>query len=183
MQFDPSAPRKQVTINDVVVSIPQPFAAGHVCTAGEAASLNQTLVENTRNNLTGKAKREKDPVAVTQAGVDEYIAAYEFGARGGSRSTMTPVERKAWEIAEEKVRAAIKAQGIKFSEVSDEDYDALVSEIAAQPEVVKAAEKQIRDMQKMAVEGVDLTKLRLKPKGNGASAPAQEAETGDAQAA
>lgn len=168
MQFSPSAPRKNVTINEVIVSIPQPFVAGHVCTAGEAASLNQTLIENTRNNLAGKAKREKDPVPVTQEGADDYVANYEFGARGGSRSAMSPVERKAYEIAEAKVREAIKAQGIKFTEVPDEDYDALVEEVAAQPEVIKAAEKQVRDMQKMAVEGVDLSRLKLKtPRSNG----------------
>jgi hypothetical protein len=34
-----------------------PYCAGHLCTAGEARALNQTRLENIRNNLAAKAKQ------------------------------------------------------------------------------------------------------------------------------
>jgi hypothetical protein len=58
------------------------YAEGHICTAGEAAALNQTLRENVRNNLADKPN-------LTQQDVDTYLAEYIMGvgsARGPKRT-------------------------------------------------------------------------------------------------
>ena len=82
-----AATARTITIAGEQFAIPSPYVAGHVCTEGEAHALNQTLRENARNNLSGKAKEGK----LTQADVDAYISSYQFGANGGG-FTANPVE-------------------------------------------------------------------------------------------
>ena len=78
---------KLVTIGGEQFTVALPYVAGHVINEGEANALNQTLVENCRNNLSGKAKDSK----LTQADVDAYLANYQFGAKGGF--TANPSDR------------------------------------------------------------------------------------------
>jgi hypothetical protein len=99
---------KTITIGGAQFSIPSPYEAGHVCTEGEAHALNQTLAENCRNNLSGKAKDGK----LTQADVDAYVASYQFGAKGGS--VANPIESMALAIARKK----INKNGLSASEVT-----------------------------------------------------------------
>src|SRR6516225_12371765 len=99
---------KTITIGGTQFAIPMPYAAGHVCSEGEANALNQTLAENCRNNLSGKAKDGK----LSQTDVDAYVASYQFGAKGGFVSN--PVESMALQIARRKV----KAKGMKASDIT-----------------------------------------------------------------
>jgi len=95
-----------------------PYAAGHVCTEGEANALNQTLAENCRNNLSGKAKDGK----LSQADVDAYVASYQFGAKGGF--TANPIESMALTIARKKVNK----KDLRASEVTAAAHALLASD-------------------------------------------------------
>jgi hypothetical protein len=110
---------KMLTIGGERFVMPMPYSAGHVCTEGEANALNQTLAENCRNNLSGKAKDGK----LSQADVDAYVASYQFGAKGGG-FVSNPVESMALQIARRKV----KAKGMKASDITQAAHALLASD-------------------------------------------------------
>lgn len=85
-----ATPRINRPIGGVILSIPQPFAEGHVLTANEAASMNQTYLENVGNNfrskvtgfkkvaITGKENPSKAELdAVTDKQVDDFTGEVE----------------------------------------------------------------------------------------------------------
>jgi hypothetical protein len=109
---------KMITIGRERFVMPMPYSAGHVCTEGEANALNQTLAENCRNNLSGKAKGGK----LSQSDVDAYVASYQFGSKGGFVSN--PVESMALQIARRKV----KAKGMKASDITQAAHALLASD-------------------------------------------------------
>lgn len=169
MKFDASTPRANLTIGDATFTCPAVFAAGHVLTEGEAQTLNQTLRENVRNNLAhktkpGKAKdgTETPAEGLTQDEVDAYVAEYEMGLRrggGGGEARLSPVERKARQIAREKVLEALKKKGLKIdtkTEDGKKQMETLVAQVAAKPEVIKEAEKQLKAVERIALEDLDL---------------------------
>ena len=112
---------KLVTIGGEQFTVALPYVAGHVINEGEANALNQTLVENCRNNLSGKAKDSK----LTQADVDAYLANYQFGAKGGF--TANPIESMALAIARKK----INKRGLSASEVTEAAHALLASDKGA----------------------------------------------------
>ena len=63
-------PTQAITIAGTRFTVPVRYAEGHVLTAGEANALNQTYLENCRNNLSGRAKDG----TLTQEIVDQYAA-------------------------------------------------------------------------------------------------------------
>lgn len=116
-----STPRETYTIAGQTFSFYQPYAEGHVLTANEAASMNQTFAENVRNNF---AKRVKEAVEagtfdqdMVQSQLDDYMNEYEFGQRtGGGGRTSDPVAAEALRIAKDRVRAALQKRGDKLSD-------------------------------------------------------------------
>lgn len=143
MKFSPDAPKTDFTVQGQIVSAPQPFVEGHVCTLAEAGVLNQTMIENIRNNSAAKIegaiaklKEEQDKLPenerfsaeqlaaahnrIAQKIIDDYLPDYEFGARrGGGNAQLDPVQREAYAIAERTIRDAIKKAGHKVK-----DYEA-----------------------------------------------------------
>lgn len=162
MQITKKTPRTSFVIQGVNFMIAQPFAEGYVLKPNEAAAMNQLLAENVRNNMAKAVKTEVEKagsvenadVAALQEAVDKYTSDYEFGARIGGR-TSDPVERKARDIATTKVREAIKAQGVKISDVPtdkinelaqtylDQHKDAIYSIAKSQVEAEQALAGQI----------------------------------------
>ena len=108
------------TIAGLHFKVSSPYSAGHVCTEGEARALNQTRVENIRNNLAAKAK---DGV-LTQADVEAYAASYVFGERTGGLRTQDPIEAEALEIA----RRLVRKKGQSKKENTDAARELLQSE-------------------------------------------------------
>jgi hypothetical protein len=146
MQFNESTPRASVTINGSQFTVPQPFAEGHVCSTGEASSLNQTLKENARNNLAPKAD-------LTQEQVDAYVQAYEFGAiRSGGARVTDPVERKARQIAKNAIEAKLREKGVTMDK---ETLATRVTELASRPQIRKEAERQVKAEQTAASAGLE----------------------------
>lgn len=159
---------KEVTIAGKLFTIPQPFAAGHVLTEGEARAMNQVFSENVRNNtatkvkaaLEGKAK-EGDPTAETiEQFVADYAAGYEFTiAVAGERRSTDPLDIEATAIARELLKDLLKRKGLSYTKVAAEVRDAKVAEIAGKDSVIAEAKKRLAAKQKAAaamLEGLDI---------------------------
>lgn len=168
MQFTESTPRRTITIKGAKFEFPAPYVAGYAISENEANALNGLLGENLRNNFVGKYENEDGTLKpeATQEAFEAYAAEYEFGARrsGGREASLSPVERKARAIAREKVNAALKQANKKIDLKTDEGkatMEKLVSELAKRADIVKEAEKQVRAVEKIAVEELDLGSLGL----------------------
>ena len=109
---------KLVTIGGEQFTVALPYVAGHVINEGEASALNQTLIENARNNLSGRVKNAN----LTQADVDAYLASYQFGVKGGF--TANPIESMALAIARKKVNK----RGLSASEITAAAHALLASD-------------------------------------------------------
>lgn len=162
----------EITVQGLTFNAPQPYAAGHVLTEGEASALNQTLAENLRNNFAPKVKaalaefRKANEISEdTEVGVDkldkdeldklfaEYAAAYEFGVRRASspRVPKDPVEAEARKIALEKVKAAIKAKGFALASIDRERLEKLTDDaLAKYPEIREMAKRRVEEMSSIA---------------------------------
>lgn len=151
----------QITIQDLVFDVPQPYKEGDVLNANEAAALNQTYAENLRNNFAPAIKKAREEVAkarnielkdvknemldqnALRAAFIEYEKEYEFGARRGGRM-LDPVEREAISIATDIVKNALKAKNIKLNSVSDERMEKLVTDlIASKPDIMAEATRRV----------------------------------------
>lgn len=119
MDYDKQTPRREITINEVVLKVISPFKEGDVLTPEQAAVLNQTLAENLRNNFAGRVKEVKE-AAGGAAGVDlvslqkelnEYTKEYTFGARRAAGIAVNPVERIALSLAKPAVKQALVKAG------------------------------------------------------------------------
>jgi outer membrane receptor for Fe3+-dicitrate len=122
----------EITIAGSRFSVPLRYAAGHVLNDGEANALNQTMLENIRNNNAAKAKAGE----LTQAMVDDYAANYQFGERQGF-AAINPVEAMALTIARKKV----KGKGLSAAEITAAARDLLASDRGAA--IMKAAKVMV----------------------------------------
>lgn len=154
-------PREQITIGGTAYNVPLRYEDGHVLTSGEAAALNQTLHEHVRNNLTKEAKAG----TLTQARVDEYAAAYQFGIRSRSGTPPDPVTEMAIKLTKATILDNLKAQG-KITKASDVDAKALTEAAKASitPEIMEIAKQRVAQEQSLAAVnlGVDLP-VAVKP--------------------
>lgn len=157
MQFDAETPREEYTIAGQTFNIPCPFSEGDELTLSEGTAdrLNQDVAENVRNNF---AKRVKDAEeagtfdqATFQTALDEYVASYEFGARapGAGRAARDPIAREMDNIADQKVRAALKKAGKKLS---GKDQDITAKDLAIlRKDYVTKYEAALRPLAEAAV--------------------------------
>jgi hypothetical protein len=141
MDIQANTPVKEVTIQGFRLTVPAPYAEGHVLSEAEAAVLNQTLAENLRNNFGSLIKRSKDEAEAAgnefapdtenlQADLDAYVAEYEFGAKrggGGGSISRDPVERKAMQLAKNVIKSAIQAKGGKIKDVGNDKITELAT--------------------------------------------------------
>jgi hypothetical protein len=167
---------KTTIIAGETFEIATPFVEGHVLTAGEAHHLNQTRVENIRNNSakTIKAALETgDPakLAEARAAVQAYDAEYVFtigGSRGEAAPKLDPIEREARKIAKTIVTAELAKRNLKFATppegTSAEDWkakmEANITKVAGLEGVLKAAKKAVEQAKKVRDEAnveLDLT--------------------------
>jgi hypothetical protein len=175
--------RRNVTISGETFEITAPYAAGHTLNEAEASVLNQTFLENIRNNAAGKikaakAKAESDGAAFSldapvggegeDAGktlrqlIQEYAETYEFGVRVARTSEpVDPVERECRSIARDAINAKLKAQGIKRKDVPDEAYEQAVSQYAGLDKVLKEAKRRVKEREAIGSEELDLGALGI----------------------
>ena len=126
-------PTQTITIAGSQFTVPLRYAEGHVLTAGEANALNQTYLENCRNNLSGRAKDG----TLTQEIVDQYAASYAFGQRTGGFASADPVESMALTIA----RKRVKSRGMSAAQVTHAAHGLLAGERGAS--IRKAAQAMV----------------------------------------
>lgn len=148
----------KLTIQGLEFEVEAPYKEGDVIDANEASALNQTFVENIRNNFAATIKAAKAEICKTNGWVtkdgdkevpdlervsndaldmDEinasfvkYVESYEFGTRrvGGTRAPADPVEREARRLAWEKVKELLKAKGYSVNKIEAETKDRLVGQ-------------------------------------------------------
>lgn len=136
-EINAQTPVTSIQIAGESFNVPQPYTAGHVLTANEASSLNQTYAENVRNNMASKVKAHKEAgtfaADVFQGTVDDYCDSYEFGQRTGSGRSGDPVKTEAMSITRDLIRQAIsKAAAADSSKPKLADVSAAkITELAA----------------------------------------------------
>ena len=153
---------KTISILGVEVEISTPYAEGHTISEAEAKALNQTRAENIGNNFRKRIKDSKEgvegaePMEKILADLAAYDASYVFtlAAAGGSRSTMTPLEKESNRVAKQWLVAKLKEAGSslkKYAEEHGEDYvKAKVAEVAATDAIQAQAKKNLAAAQKTA---------------------------------
>jgi hypothetical protein len=164
-----STPTAEYTIAGKQYNIPRPYVAGHVLTAGEASSMNQTLAENVRNNMAKKLEGafEGKPATETEAAVEPisaeeaqaqvtaYAKEYEFGERGPSSPRMDPEEKEARSMAATYVAAWVKSQGKTAKDYETEELDALREQFYTTNKVkLHEKAKAVVDARKSITEGL-----------------------------
>lgn len=164
-----SPSRGEFIIQGIPFTIDYPFKEGHVCNGNEADVLNQTRVENCRNNKrtaideiklkTGYVDEEGNvvkPKAIDevkkqgQALIDEYLKDYEFGVRrgGGGFRSKDPVQAAAEDIAIQIVKRGVKAKGISLKDLGMPRLREMAKElIEKNPKIMARAKKQVEEDQ------------------------------------
>ena len=163
-----SAPRSEITIAGVTLSVPAPFSDGHVLRPNEAGVLNQTYAENIRNNFAAKVKAAQkvseesgqpiDPASL-QIELDTYIQSYDFGVRrgGGTRVVLDPVTKEALRLASERVKAALKKRGLNLKEVGNAKIKELAEQALEQhPILMERAQQIVALKSDLGQESLDL---------------------------
>jgi len=165
---------KTVTIHGESFELSTPYVAGHVLTEAEAKHLNQTRLENVRNNVAKAVKEateSQDPAKIAEARslVAEYDAKYEFtlAGAGAPRVTLDPVQKEARKLAVDFVKAKLSEQGRTIKQVPQgltedewkEKLEANYEKVMAQEAIQKQARKIVAERKKGAdavVEELDL---------------------------
>jgi hypothetical protein len=174
--------RRSITIQGETFEIAAPYASGHQLNEAEASVLNQTFLENIRNNVAGKIKAAKDAYADAHNGSEEgfsldtfmvagegdtqvslrksltdYADAYEFGIRVARNSEPAdPVEREARVIAREAINAKLKKTNTKRKDVSEEAYEQALQKYSKLPAIVKEAQRRVKARSDIGLDELDL---------------------------
>ena len=116
-----------ITIHGKTYNVSEPYAEGHSLTETEAKALNRARAERLYGLLGAKAK---DNTSLGQSDVDAADATFSFDtlARRGGGGMRDPIKAIAMEMAERKVKAAIKAKGHNVSDYKMADVTKLARE-------------------------------------------------------
>lgn len=153
-------PRVEATIAGETFQVATPFKAGDVLQANEASALNQTFVENIRNNMAKQVKDAKEAgtfdSTAMQTVIDQYVDGYEFGVRtGGGGRTSDPVMAEAMDIARGKVREALQKAGHKLADVPASRISELAKEaVDKNPKIMDLARSRVEAAREIG--GVEL---------------------------
>lgn len=160
---------QSLTIQGLAFSAPAPYETGHVCSDVEAATLNQTLGENLRNNFAKVVKDAKDAqektapgsampedaVEALKAKFAEYAEAYEFQGRRATSTPVDPVERIAVGLAKDKLTAHLKANNIDKKSLAEGRFDSLVQELLTKyPAIREEAKRRHEAAQNIALDSL-----------------------------
>lgn len=163
---------KTVTIAGLSVELSTPYVAGHTLNEAEAKTLNQVRIENIRNNLAKAVKEageDEGKLAEVKAAIAAYDSEYQFtlASTGGGTTRKDPVDREAYAIAREFVKAHLAKTGRNFKSVpegmSEDEWKAKLEEniekVATSEAVIAEAKKTVaakaKRMDKLA-ESIDL---------------------------
>jgi len=155
----------QITIQGIIFDTPSPYAEGHAINAAEAATLNQVLSENLRNNFSGTVKKaleqaEKDGSSVDVAGLQaafvDYATNYEFHGKRPQRAALDPVSRQAEKLAKDAILAAMRKNKIDTKSLAEGKMEELVEQLLAKkPEIREEAARRVEAAKAVAIEGLE----------------------------
>lgn len=133
--------------------LPERYKEGHVCTAGEAGALQQTLAENIRNNLSKQIKQLLDEAEEKGTQVDmkaltkwvaEKAAAYQFGAP----REVDPVKTAARRFATDALKKHLGSKA--WTEMSSDDREARITKLLERnPQLTQMAQEQVKRNRKL----------------------------------
>lgn len=149
-----------------------PYTTGHPLTEVEASVLNQTWLENLRNNFAAKVKAalEKLPehertnppeelLATLSTEFNTYASDYTFGHRA-PRAHVDPVEHLARKLAKEAILTKLRERKIEVKSVAAEKMEEYINGyLNKYPETRKEAKRRLDVMRKSATS--DLSDLGL----------------------
>lgn len=170
VQFTTETPVRSVTIQGYDFKIPCPYAEGMTLTIAQAGVLNQTLAENVRNAWADRIKKLKETATddspldqkAVQGQIEEFLEDYEFGVRRG-RAPADPVEREKMVIARDIVKAALRKQDFKISEIPADEINRLAEEaIEKNPAIGKEAERRVKNRANISETELDLSTVSVK---------------------
>lgn len=176
------------TIQNIPFEAAAPYAEGQVLNAAEAATLNQTRVENLRNNFAGVIKKkiaeiEKETPSRTELSEEEiqslkdqfatYEAEYEFQGKRASRAPVDPVKREAVRMAKETITAALKAKDMEPKQLADGVMEKLIAGyLEKNPAVMEEAQARVAAARNAASDALEGMEIDLKPAAAPQAAPA-----------
>ncbi len=138
-------------------SISDPFLPGHPLSPEEAQALNSLRAENIRNNLAKQVQKATEGLSAGELlsasemeKLQELAARYDREYSFGSRRTYHregPIEAEAKLVARARVTAGARAAG---QQLSVEDLERLVGEMAGYPDVMEEARKRVGENQRVA---------------------------------
>jgi hypothetical protein len=139
--------------------IDREYVEGHVITEGEAAALNQLLVENIRNNCYGWVTKAAEGASILpheihsalRHRIAEYAKDYQFKVRTRSR-TMNPLEATTAELARQHAETWGNSRGLGPG--SPGVYTKYL-ELRASPQILEEARRLILRRQAVVNEALE----------------------------
>lgn len=172
---NPATGKIDFTIQNIPFEAAAPYAEGHVLSKQEAAVLNQTRVENLRNNFAGVIKKKLEALSKEEpprtelsddeiAGLKEEFASYEdsyeFQGKRTSRAPVDPVKREAVRMAKDTITAALRGKGIEPKNLVEGKMEELISGyLDKNPQVLEEAKARVEAAKALAndaLAGIDL---------------------------
>jgi hypothetical protein len=161
------SPVKDLTVAGLILQARLRYEEGHALVGNEVGVMNQTLLENLRNNFAAKIKKATEDakvenatdlpaetLAAIQKEFDSYSEGYEFGARGGR--DVDPVRAKAIELATGRVKAALKEKNMKISEIGQDKIKEMAeAAVDKYPDFMKKAQALV-DAARAAAESLQV---------------------------
>jgi hypothetical protein len=120
------------TTSGIAYTVPVRYVPGEcVLSPGEASALQQTLIENIRNNWVAKVKAAaEEGKTLSMEEFAEYAAAYDFGIRG-TRTPSDPVLSAERTIITSKLKVALASQGIDWKTLAEDKQEAFIDRVLA----------------------------------------------------
>ena len=150
--------------------ISAPYAEGHVCSAADARTLNQTRLENISNQLRkamteikGAGDWNDETLAKARELVvkrDEEYTSFGMGRTGSPAAPRDPIAAEARKIATDVLAQKLKERGTTLAaqrKANKEAIEAKIDEFAAHEKIVAQAKKIVAERQKGAKLFDDLT--------------------------
>ena len=146
---------RELIVSGHTFSVPVPYAEGHTINAAEAHTLNQTRIENVRNNLNArfaKAIKEhgetipEEHLSVLLAEGQAYAHEYTFSgaSRLGPRANLNPVEAAAHKIAKELISAHLRQKKIVVKDLPEGKLEELIkSLLEKRPDITEEAQRRV----------------------------------------
>lgn len=147
-----------ITIHDLQFDLSAPYAAGHPCTAPEAAALNTARASNLRNIFAKKVKEAAD-AGLSPAHINllksEFATLDRTYAFANPRAT-DPVLRAAHRIATDLATEELRKKGRPRGDLADGVFESAVARIAASPGVVAEAERRVAATRSIVADALDV---------------------------